>query len=113
MKMKTPEGLAPGSIIASQWRLNSIIRTARSLRVSSLLPTGGQARPRSNGPILGDRCSSGPRNDFDVITDDLTPDKITRDRLGRERVFLRDRVLELQCLEGRLHVARKEKRPDE
>jgi hypothetical protein len=33
--------------------------------------------------------------------------------LGRERVFLRDRVLDIRCLDSQLHVARKEKRPDE
>jgi hypothetical protein len=30
-----------------------------------------------------------------------------------EKVFLRDQVLEVRNVEGRLHVSRKERRPDE
>jgi hypothetical protein len=39
--------------------------------------------------------------------------RVTSGSWDGEKVFLRDQVLEVRNVEGRLHVARKERRPDE
>jgi hypothetical protein len=39
--------------------------------------------------------------------------RVTSNSWDGEKVFLRDQVLEVRCVEGRLHVARKARRPDE
>jgi hypothetical protein len=39
--------------------------------------------------------------------------RVTSGSWDREKVILRDQVLEVRNVDGRLHVARKERRPDE
>ncbi len=46
-------------------------------------------------------------------TDCLTAKCACHQGLGTERVISHDRVFEIRCLDGRLHVAREEKRPNE
>jgi hypothetical protein len=53
--------------------------------------------------------------DKSTIVIERQPDgkmRVTSGSWDGEKVFLRDRVLEVRNVEGRIHVARKERRPD-